>query len=207
MQERTKYHAFFEKFISNDFLEYVVSVILENSVRFKIVKPRKTKLGDFRAGRKGEMHIITINNNLNPYSFLITTLHEFAHLIAHNKFGRRIQPHGKEWQSTYTDLIHPLIESKKLPEDIENALLNSLVKVKASSCSDVELQRALMKYDLRSEEITTLEQLDKNSIFALNNKTFQKGNLRRTRFLCKETNTKRDYLIHALAKVEEIKRK
>jgi len=204
MMERTKYHSFFERYIPGEFLDYVVSVILENPVRFKIVKPRKTKLGDFRAGKKKDLHIITVNNNLNLYSFLITTLHEFAHLIAHNDFGRRIQPHGQEWKDVYADLIHPLIESGKLPDDIEKVLLNSLIKVKASSCSDVKLQRVLMKYDLHSEEIKTLEELDKNSTFALNNKVFIKGNLRRTRFLCRELNTKRDYLIHALAKVTEL---
>ncbi len=205
MYVKTKYHSFFEKFIPTDFLEYVVSIIQENEVRFKIVRPRKTKLGDFRAGRKGEKHIITINRDLNPYSFLITTLHEFAHLIAHNKYGGRIRAHGKEWKQEYTSIMYPLIESNKLPKDIEDALLKSLVNVKASSCSDVTLQRVLIKYDLDSTETLLLEELDKNSIFALNNKVFKKGNLRRTRFLCKETTTKRDYLIHALAKVKEIK--
>jgi len=204
MTERTKYHSFFEKYIPGEFLDYVVSLMTENPVRFKIVKPRKTKLGDFRVGQKGNMHIITVNNNLNPYSFLITTLHEFAHLVAHNNFGRRIQPHGQEWKDIYAKMIHPLIESGDLPNDIEKVLLNSLVKVKASSCSDVKLQRVLMKYDLSSKGIKTLEQLDKNSTFALNNKVFTKGNLRRTRFLCRELNTKRDYLIHSLAKVEEL---
>tara|TARA_R110002050_G_scaffold277143_2_gene422626 strand:+ start:699 stop:1316 length:618 start_codon:yes stop_codon:yes gene_type:complete len=202
--ERTKYHSFFEKYIPGEFLDYVVALMTENPVRFKIVKPRKTKLGDFRVGRKGNLHVITVNNNLNPYSFLITTLHEFAHLVAHNNFGRRIQPHGQEWKDIYAKMIHPLIESGDLPNDIEKVLLNSLVKVKASSCSDVKLQRVLMKYDLSSKGIKTLEQLDKNSTFALNNKVFTKGNLRRTRFLCRELNTKRDYLIHSLAKVEEL---
>ena len=119
MMERTKYHSFFEKYIPGEFLDYVVALMTENPVRFKIVKPRKTKLGDFRVGRKGNLHVITVNNNLNPYSFLITTLHEFAHLVAHNNFGRRIQPHGQEWKDIYAKMIHPLIESGDLPNDIE----------------------------------------------------------------------------------------
>lgn len=206
MQNTTKYHTFFSKYIPSDFLDYVVSIIEDNKVRFKIVKPRKTKLGDFRAGMRGEKHIITINRDLNVYSFLITTLHEFAHLIVYNNYKGRVAPHGKEWQNQYSLLIHPLIESKKLPKDIEDVLLNSLVNVKASSCSDVKLQRVLMKYDQSSEGYTLLEELDKNSIFAINKKIFQKGNLRRTRFLCRETSTKKDYLIHALAKVKELEK-
>ena len=33
-----------------------------------------------------------------------TVPHEFAHLIAYQKFGRRIKPHGKEWKSVMIEL-------------------------------------------------------------------------------------------------------
>ncbi len=188
--------------IPKEYVDYVVQLFLHNPVRFRIVRPRKTKLGDFRSGLNGEKPQITINNNLNPYSFLITTVHEFAHLITHNKFGRRIAPHGNEWKSEYAKLIYPIIEMKCLPEDIERVLLNSLVKVKASSCSDVELQRVLVKYDIQNNGLQLLEELDKNTIFTLNNKQYKKGNLRRTRFLCQRIDSKKEYLIHALAKVK-----
>ena len=197
-----KYHNFFLRHIPKEYVSYVVQLFLDNPVRFRIVNPRKTKLGDFRTGLKNEKPQITINNDLNPYSFLITTLHEFAHLIAHNKFGRRIAPHGKEWKNEYALLIHPIIEMKHLPIEVEQVLLNSLIKVKASSCSDVQLQRVLMKFDTLQKDQLLLEELDKNTIFTLNNKQFKKGDLRRTRFLCRNINNKKDYLIHALAKVK-----
>ena len=203
MNAQTKYHIVFSKYIPQEFVDYVVSIIQNNTVRFKIVKPRKTKLGDFRAGFNGEKHQITINRNLNSYSFLITTLHEFAHLITYNKYGPKIAPHGKEWKKQYSELIVPIIESNKLPNDIQKVLLNSLINVKASSCSDVKLQRVLMKYDEHDKELIPLEQLDKNSTFVLNGSVFEKGNLRRTRFHCKNLITKKEYLIHALAKVKE----
>ena len=205
MNNHSKYHSFFSPHIPPEFLNYVVSIIEKNAVRFKISRPRKTKLGDFRPGRNGEMHQITVNRGMNPYSFLITTLHEFAHLIAHNNFGDKIQAHGIEWKKTYSKLIQPIIDSGDLPMDIEQSLLNSLINVKASSCSDVQLQRVLLKYEIQSKELITLEMIEKNSIFSLNNKVFIKGNLRRTRFLCQEKKSKREYLIHALAQVIEMK--
>lgn len=204
MQSTSKHHRIFSKYIPEEYVEYVVDLYLNNPVHFKIVRARKTKLGDFRAGIAGEKHQISINNNLNKYSFLITTVHEFAHLTTYNKYGSKIQPHGKEWQKEYTRLIYPIIELNSLPADIEKALLNSLIKVKASSCSDLNLQRALRKFD-KSEIGITLEELDKNSIFALNNSQFRKGNLRRTKYVCEKVGSNKQYLIHALAQVKEIK--
>jgi predicted SprT family Zn-dependent metalloprotease len=42
-------------------------------------------------------HEITVNSNLNKYKFLITLIHEISHLVAFEKFGRNIKPHGNEW--------------------------------------------------------------------------------------------------------------
>ena len=148
---------------------------------------------------------MNINGNLNPWAFLITTIHEFAHLLAWIKFRDKISPHGKEWKDQYARLILPVIQSKKLPADVEKVLLNSLINVKASSCSDLHLQRTLLKYDESFNDNVPLESLDKNCIFALNGKKFKKGILRRTRFLCTEENSKRQYLVNALAQVKEIK--
>ena len=183
----------------------VVELLVTHPVTFKIVKPRKTKLGDFRVNSRTEKPQITVNGDLNKYSFLITTLHEFAHLINFKENGPYVAAHGQEWKDIYSNLILPTIESKKLPEDIETALLNSLINVKASSCSDVNLNRTLIRYDEKNEEQDTLESLDKNSIFDLNGRLFRKGNLRRTRFYCTEIDSNKGYLVHGLAQVKEIK--
>ena len=203
--KRSQYTLILSKYLPGEFIEDVVELLIAYPVIFKITKPRKTKQGDFRAGLKNEKHQITVNGNLNRYAFLITTLHEFAHLITYNEYGRRVAPHGKEWKDQYARLILPVIQSKKLPADVEKVLLNSLVNVKASSCSDLHLQRTLLKYDKSCNDNVPLESLDKNCIFALNGKTFKKGILRRTRFLCTEENSKRQYLVNALAQVKEIK--
>jgi hypothetical protein len=189
------------KYLPEAFVTYVVTLFQESNVRFKIVPGRTTKLGDFRAGMNGEKHTITVNGDLNPYSFLITTVHEFAHLHTFNTFGNRVSPHGNEWKSAYRQLLLPLIDSPELPEDIRKALMNSLVRTKASSCSDHGLSRVLLNYDKPKEGVIILEHLPKNSTFALNGKHFVKGDLRRKRYICQEVKSKRSYLVNSLAQV------
>lgn len=199
--KRTKLRINFSKFIPIEFVDLVVDLLIAYPIKFKIVPPRKTKLGDFKYGTKLEKPEITINGDLNPYSFLITTLHEFAHLHTYLEFGNKVAPHGKEWKNNFQKLLLPVIESKKLPEDIENVLINSTIKIKASSCSDINLSRVLKKYDENKEGVELLERLPKNAIFVLNGKEFIKGDLRRKRYLCTEIISKRQYLVNALAEV------
>lgn len=198
-----KYNTLLAKYLPEEFLGYVVNLLEKYPVRFKIVKPRKTKLGDFRHPDKNDKPQITINGNLNKYAFLITTIHEFAHLVAFQEYGKQIAPHGKEWKATYRKLLLPVVESKQLPQRLEAALKTSLSNTKASSCTDQQLYRVLLTFDSPKDNHVPLEQLDKNSIFALNGKLFRKGNLRRTRYHCQELSTKRNYLINALALVEK----
>ena len=190
-----------KNFLPEGFESMVADLIFAEPVYFKIVKPRNTKLGDFRAGIQGERPQITVNGNLNIYSFLITTLHEFAHLKTHIKFGSRIKPHGEEWKIEYRKLLLPAIDTRLLPEDVVGALMNSLVKTKASSCSDIDLMRILKRYDNPDSPVVLLESIPKNSVFDLKGKKFLKGELRRNRYLCEEISSKRNYLVHALSEV------
>lgn len=192
------------KYIPEEFVEYVVELILRNPLEFRIVPPRKTKLGDFRYGRALKRPMITINGDLNPYSFLITTLHELAHYFTHLNFGHRIKAHGKEWQKEYSRLIYPVIETGHLPKDIEHTLLQSLVNVKASSCTDLNLYRVLKSYNVDNHLVIHLEDLAENEKFLLSGKIFSKGKLRRKRYLCTEVNTRKNYLVSAIAEVEKI---
>lgn len=201
VNKKEKVQQQLRSFLPEGFEKMVADLIFGDPVYFKIVKPRNTKLGDFRAGINGERPQITVNGNLNPYSFLITTLHEFAHLKAHLKYGGRIKPHGEEWKREYRQLLVPAIDTKLLPADIVAALMNSLVKTKASSCSDMDLMRVLKTYDKADSGLVLLESIPKNSIFAIKGKKFLKGELRRNRYLCEEITSRRKYLVHALSEV------
>lgn len=198
-----QYRQVLGKYVPADYLDYVVDLLIQHPVQFRIAKPRKTKLGDFRAEREG-LHKITVNGDLNPYSFLITTIHEFAHLVTFNQYGPRVKPHGKEWQLTYSKLLYPVVQAGHLPEDIAKAIERSLINVKASSCTDQHLYRVLLKYDPPKHGLLRLEELERNAVFELNGKAFRKGNLRRTRYVCTNTSNNRQYLISALAHVKQI---
>jgi hypothetical protein len=205
MQELSKKDRYVQQlkpYLPVGFESMVADLLLMHPVRFKITTPRQSKLGDYRAPLPGEkFHQITVNGNLNNYNFLITTLHEFAHLRTYEKFGGKVKPHGQEWKEEFRLLLWPAIQTKLLPKDIEIALMKSLTNLKASSCSDTQLSRVLRSYNKPEEHVQILESLPKNATFVLQGKTFVKGELRRTRFLCTELPTKKQFLIHSLANV------
>jgi len=204
LSKKEQYRKILERYLPDEFVDVVVDLLDKNPVVFKVVKPRKTKLGDFRWKATNGKPQITINGDLNQYSFLITTLHEFAHLITYNDFGNRVPPHGSEWKMAYTKLLLPVIDSGWLPIELSDSLTYSITRMKASSCTDVQLQRVLLSFNKQDDRFVVLETLEKNSTFALNGRTFQKGVLRRTRYLCIELHSKRQFLVNALAQVERI---
>ena len=137
--------------------EQVEALLAKDNLVVKVNKERKTKHGDYRQLSNGK-HQITVNSNLNPYRFLMTLIHEVAHLIAFQKFGRRIKPHGKEWKLTFQTLMLPFIR----PEVFPNALLPLLAihfkNPRATSDTDAKLSLALKQFDPPN---------DKNYIFEI----------------------------------------
>ncbi len=197
-----QYHRVLNRYVPEAFVPMLSGLLAQNPVHFRIVKPRKTKLGDFRPKGKMGRPQITVNGDLNPYSFLITALHEFAHLFTYEQFGNHAAPHGKEWKDEYRKLLLPLIDHPATPEILQKALKRSIARTKASSCTDMQLQRVLLTFSSSQDHLMLLEQVDKNCIFALEGRLFRKGHLRRTRFICTEVSSGKAYLINALAQVE-----
>lgn len=203
MDNKEKKLSILKKYLPGGYEHFVLDLLEKYPVKFAIVAPRSTKLGDFRVPLHGEKPRITINNDLNPYSFLITTVHEFAHLIAFQRHGNKIKPHGDEWKSIYSQLIFEMIQYGQLPKDVEIALMDSLCNVKASSCSDLGVSRVLKKYDAVNSSCISVESLNENTIFAYRNRRYKIINKRRTRYLCEEVITKKRYLFHALTIVDD----
>ena len=192
------------EYIPEAFVTYVYDLLSSTNVTFRIVKPRKTKLGDFRTSTK-QLGVpqITINNNLNPYAFLITTLHEIAHLHTYLRYNVGVKAHGKEWKFEFQQLLLPLLSTQEVPEELKTCLKNTLKNTKAASYSDIALSRVLRKFDVKKNGVP-LEQIELGAHFVVNKKSFKKGKLRRTRYLCSELRTGKAYLIHALAEVNTI---
>lgn len=201
---REEYKKVMLNYVPEAAVEKVLDLIQEHSILFKIKKSRLTKLGDYRAPHKGSEHQITINNDLNKYAFLITFVHEVAHLATWNKHQHKAMPHGKEWKMEYARLMHQFYNSEIFPEDILLALKKHFSDVKASTCSDPYLLRILKKYD--STPSLHVEELPTNTIFTLSNgQSFIKGPRLRKRFRCMEVGTNKSYWVSPLAEVVEFK--
>lgn len=181
---------------------YVAKFIIEEKVQFTVSKARKTKLGDYRQPWQGQPHRISVNGDLNQYAFLVTTIHEMAHLTAFQKFGNKVKAHGVEWKMEFVDLFQPIIDKNILPEDITLAVNNYLKDAKAASCSDDRLYRVLRRYDKNKGVL--VEHLEKGAIFELKGKQFQLGRKLRKRYECKEINSGRTYRVLGLAEVEKV---
>lgn len=168
---------------------------------FKISRNRNTKFGDFRPPQKGHHHRISVNYDLNPYAFLVTSVHEFAHLLTWDQHKGRVKPHGQEWKNNFKRMMGPFFEKGVFPPDLHHVILRYLENPAASSCSDMDLFRALKKYD-KASGAATVESLPLNTLFMLKDgRTFRKENLRRKRYTCLEVDTGRIYLFSPLAEV------
>jgi predicted SprT family Zn-dependent metalloprotease len=183
----------------------VLEYLHNYKVHLTITRERKTVLGDYRHKTMGANHRISINGNLNAYSFLITLLHELAHLLTFEKFGNSVQAHGKEWKGIFGALLSRLLDAQLLPADIEAELKNSLINPAASSCADDQLIRVLRKYDSNTNGCFLLEELAEGELFKIKGeRVFKKGALQRKRYQCVEVATKKWYLFSPVYEVKKL---
>lgn len=194
--------AILAKYLPSHAVKPCFELIKTHTIHLKIVRERATRHGDYRKDKNG-IHKITVNANLNKYRFLLTLLHEIAHLVAFEKFGRNIKPHGIEWKHTFRILMLPFIRPEIFPNKILPIVANHFKNPTASSDTDAILAIALKQFDI--------EKSNKNYIFEIPNGTkfrtkkgriFIKGNKKIKRYECKEINTGNIYLFQPHAEVE-----
>ncbi len=194
-----------EKYIPQAAVKTVFQLIQDNNIYLKIVNERVTRHGDYRKIPNGQ-HQITVNSNLNSYRFLITLIHEIAHLEAFKHYGRLIKPHGKEWKHTFQQLMLPYLRPEVFPMQLLPYLAIHFKNPKASSDTDAKLSLALKQYDAPN---------DKNYIFEIplggkfrlyNGKIFKRGKKRIKRYECLEVATGKVYLFNPNAEVEFLRR-
>ncbi len=198
-------HALANYLPENSF-EQVAYYLQFYKVHLTLTRQRQSVLGDYRNALHGKNHRISINSNLNRFSFLITLLHELAHLLAFEKFGNRIQAHGKEWKSVYKNLLADFVGKKIFPADVEQALAESMQNPAASSCAEEGLMRVLRRYDNKKNDFVLIEELPLNSLFKTDeDRIFEKGERLRKRFRCTEKKTGLVYLFSPVYEVRLIK--
>ncbi|MDM1295119.1 sprT domain-containing protein [Sphingobacterium sp. N143] len=196
------YSATLKKYMPEEAAPIISSWINHTGCLFKISRTRSTKLGDYRAPFKGSPHRISVNHDLNPYSFLITTIHEFAHLQTWNKYQHHVKPHGTEWKNNFKELMDPFLKLDIFPVDISQAIKNYMANPAASSCTDLHLFRTLKAYDTVNATALTVESLEDGHFFRLKNgRSFQRIEKIRKRYKCMELTSKRMYLFNPIAEV------
>ena len=189
-------------FLPEDSFEEVAHYLKYYKVHLTITRERQSILGNYRNKVFDKNHRISVNGNLNKYSFLITLLHELAHLLAYEKYGNKILAHGKEWKEEYSKISSEFILKKIFPPEIEKLLGHNLKNPAATSCADPFLTRVLKKYDIKKDGIFFLEELPAGSLFKVTSGTvFKKGERLRKRFKCVEIATKKIYLFSPVYQV------
>ncbi|WP_336518582.1 SprT-like domain-containing protein [Pollutibacter soli] len=177
----------------------------QHKIHLTITRERSSILGDYRHAVNGKNHRISVNGNLNSYAFLLTLLHEIAHLLTFQQYGNRVQSHGKEWKKDFSQLLRYFLQSHTFPPDIENAVRNSLNNPAASSCADDDLTRVLRRYDKDGDQLLFVEDLPPASLFRIKgNRIFRKGEKIRKRIQCTEVKTGRVYLFSPVYEVEKV---
>jgi len=192
-------------YLPENSFEQVAFFLQHYKVHLTITAQRESVLGDYRNAINGKNHRISVNGNLNKFSFLITLLHELAHLLAFENYGHRIQAYGKEWKLIYSELLRDFIGKKIFPPDIEHALRDSVQNPAASSCAEEGLMRVLRKYDQKKNDVVLLEEIPRGAFFITKDgRIFQKGEKLRKRFRCTEKNTGLIYLFSPIHEVKMI---
>jgi hypothetical protein len=190
------------KYLPEHAVYHCFELIKANHVHLKIVNERITRHGDYRRDAQG-FHLITVNASLNKYRFLITLIHEIAHLVAFEKFGRNIKPHGEEWKQTFQRLMIPFIRPEIFPNQLLPLLAKHFRNPKASSDTDAKLAIALKLFDQKESDKNYIFEIPMGSNFRIHNgKIFKKMALRVKRYECLEISSGRMYLFQPNAEVE-----
>lgn len=177
---------------------YAADLMEKHKIQLRIKNPRLTKLGDYRPPTEGNSHRISINRDLNPFGFLITFMHEVAHLLNFEHSGPRVPPHGIEWKREFQWVSAPIIQQQILPNDIQLALNRYLKNPKASSCTDAQLVRTLRKYDTNSEWLLVEEIPMGLNFETQDGRVFKKLEKMRTRYRCAEIRSGKIFLVPGL---------
>ncbi len=176
----------------------------EHIIYLNLTHERKSVLGDYRSPTKQHpYHRISVNANLNVYSFLITLLHELAHLTTYVQYKNKVSPHGAEWKAKFKETLLPFTGKHIFPPDVEAALNAYLQNPAASTCTDPQLYKALVRYDKRKRGWKFMDDLPANTQFQTEDgRTFIKMEQLRTRSKCRDLQTGKMYLFPGVAMVK-----
>lgn len=193
-----------EKYLPDGSYEIIEPYLEHYNPQITITRGRHSKTGDYRPPMRVSFHRISINYNLGKYSFLLTLIHELAHLIVWEKYGRKATPHGKHWKMELGRLLELFLFLNIFPEEINNVLFQKKDNMPASFSGDRMLVKALQIAEGGTQQ-TLVEDLPENTLFVFRNgRKFKKLNKMRTRYRCLCLENKKYYLFSPHAPVEPV---
>ncbi|HAA14239.1 MAG TPA: hypothetical protein DCE41_22115 [Cytophagales bacterium] len=203
---RSQIYSALEHHLPPAALAYGVGLWEATPFVLRLPPKRQTKLGDYRFEPRQRWHIISVNRDLPPYPFLVTYVHEIAHLVTFEQHRGHVMPHGVEWKNNFKALMQPLLTEAVFPQPLLGVLARHMRNPKASSYADPSLIKALYPENEQDEADgqVPLNRLEIGSQFVFRKKTYQLLAHRRTRSLVVHTESQRRYLIAQQALVAPV---
>lgn len=195
-----------EHFLPSGTFDLVAPYFQDHTIHLTLTRERKSVLGDYRhPTRDIPQHRVSVNINLNPYSFLITLLHELAHMLTFLQFKHSASPHGKEWKTQFRHMLLPFIGKNMFPPDVEKALIAYLQNPAASTCTDPGLYKALYKYDERKPGYKMVDDIAVGQYFETEDgNIYEKLEHLRTRSRCRNLQSKKVYFFQGIVEVKQV---
>lgn len=188
-----------EKYLPQNTLKYLKIWFSDYYIHIKVTRNRNSKLGDYRK-LPDNSHEITVNSTLTPQLFFFVLTHELAHLIAFEKYGRRISPHGNEWKETFRNM---LLESLEIyDEELKPIIIKFSKSPKANFMASPDLVR-YFHTEKQDDILQFIEELKKGEFFIYRNEKYLLEGLVKKNYLCKNLATGRKYSFKPLARVEK----
>ncbi len=188
-------------------VEHVAKLLQTHRIQLRVARTRLTKLGDFRPGKQGSAHQISVNQGLNVFEFLLVFLHELAHLKVHEETAPPRLPHGLEWRRHYGELIRDFVAGGHFHPSLEEVLIQYSYQVSASGVGNMELAKLLRAFDRAplDRPWLFLDEVAQQGVFQTpSGRLFRKEEKLRKRYRCLCLKSRRSYLVHAMARVEEV---
>lgn len=187
-------HRIFQEHLPPAAVGYCVELFHRFDFDFRLRKSRMTKVGDFKA-RPGHRPVVTVNHDLLPSLFLLTYVHEVAHVQVFRERGPRAEPHGEVWKGAFRSLLAPVLTEENFPMPVFPVLVAHMANPMASTFSDTRVTAAFRALDPRQAGAIRVADLPVGSVFSLRGRLFRKGEPKRSRALCQELKSRKRYLV------------
>jgi len=202
------YSDFLANYLPDKATPIIADFLFKNKISLKTTRRRATKLGDYAAPNplKGHGHRITINSNLDKYTFLWVMLHEIAHYQVFTKYKRSVKPHGDEFQAALAKNLRFFNERHCFTAETEELIGTFYSRLPLKKALERQIERRFKELAGIAEvrRGIALRELPQGACFSLGKRIFKKLEECRTRCKCLCINDNRLYSVSLEADVQPI---